>query len=126
MSDAVDARSVNLEELNFEQALEQLERIVGELESGKIGLDQALASYEVGVKLVLRCRKILHEAEKRVQMLVMDENGELRLEEFGGEAVGGESDSGEAPVKRKSRTRRVKGGSSTGEDHRRLIGDEDE
>lgn len=49
--------------------MEQLESIVERVESGQIGLEQALAEYERGVALVRRCREVLERAELRVEEL---------------------------------------------------------
>ncbi|MCS6850214.1 MAG: exodeoxyribonuclease VII small subunit [Gemmataceae bacterium] len=67
---------VPAEQLTFEEALTQLERIVRELESGEIGLEQALASYENGIALLKRCYNRLREAEQRIVLLTgVDEEG---------------------------------------------------
>jgi exodeoxyribonuclease VII small subunit len=55
--------------LTFEQAMAQLEAIVERVESGQIGLEQALAEYERGVALVKRCRDVLQRAELKVEEL---------------------------------------------------------
>jgi exodeoxyribonuclease VII small subunit len=47
----------------------QLEAIVERVESGQIGLEQALAEYERGVALVKRCREVLQRAELKVEEL---------------------------------------------------------
>src|SRR5262245_58674821 len=52
-----------------EEALEQLEQIVGQLENGQIPLDDALALFERGVWLAQRCQETLDGAELRVQRL---------------------------------------------------------
>jgi exodeoxyribonuclease VII small subunit len=57
------------ESLTFEQAMAQLEAIVERMESGQIGLEQALAEYERGVALVKRCREVLQRAELKVEEL---------------------------------------------------------
>lgn len=59
----------NAGDLTFEAAMEQLESIVERVESGQIGLEQALAEYERGVALVRRCREVLQRAELRVEEL---------------------------------------------------------
>ncbi|HTU25694.1 MAG TPA: exodeoxyribonuclease VII small subunit [Pirellulales bacterium] len=56
-------------EPTFEQALAQLESIVHALEEGRLGLDQSLAQYEDGVKLLRRCHGLLERAERRIEML---------------------------------------------------------
>ena len=53
----------------FEQALEQLEAIVHALEEGRLGLDESLAQYETGVKLLRRCHGLLARAERRIELL---------------------------------------------------------
>ncbi|HEX4145963.1 MAG TPA: exodeoxyribonuclease VII small subunit [Pirellulales bacterium] len=53
----------------FEEALAQLETIVHALEEGRLGLDQSLAQYEDGVKLLRRCHGLLERAERRIEML---------------------------------------------------------
>jgi exodeoxyribonuclease VII small subunit len=56
-------------EPTFEEALEQLEGIVHELEEGQIGLDHALQRYEQGVKSLRRCYDLLQKAERRIELL---------------------------------------------------------
>jgi exodeoxyribonuclease VII small subunit len=63
-------------DLTFEQALAELDRIVRELEDGKVGLEESLARYEQGVALLKKCYAQLRRAELRVQELVgIDEQG---------------------------------------------------
>ncbi len=54
---------------NFEASLEELERIVKELEKGDLPLEQSLTLFEGGMKLSGDCRKMLEEAETRVEIL---------------------------------------------------------
>ena len=53
----------------FEDSLEQLETIVGELESGKLGLSDALARYEAGVAHLKGCQRLLEQAERKIELL---------------------------------------------------------
>ena len=53
----------------FEDALEQLEDIVHRLEDGQIGLAEALAQYEQGVKLLRHCHQLLENAERKIEVL---------------------------------------------------------
>jgi exodeoxyribonuclease VII small subunit len=63
-------------DLTFEQALAELDRIVRELEDGKVGLEESLARYEQGVALLKKCYGQLRRAELRIQELVgIDEQG---------------------------------------------------
>lgn len=62
-------------ELSFEGALERLEAIVAELESGDLELERALAAFEEGVALSRRCSGQLEEAERRIERLVGGPDG---------------------------------------------------
>jgi len=73
--------------LTFEKALEALERIVSEIEAGKVPLEESIDKYAQGVKLVERCREILDSAEAKIQLLAkgkgnaLEEAGELTDED---------------------------------------------
>lgn len=60
---------------NFEKALQQLEEIVHELESGDLPLEKALKKFEDGVRLSKLCADKLDETEKRVILLMQDSAG---------------------------------------------------
>jgi exodeoxyribonuclease VII small subunit len=63
-------------DLTFEQSLAELDRIVRELEDGKVGLEESLARYEQGVNLLKKCYGQLRSAELRIQELIgIDEQG---------------------------------------------------
>jgi exodeoxyribonuclease VII small subunit len=53
----------------FEESLDELEKIVAELESGKLGLSDALARYEHGVKHLKACQQLLERAERKIELL---------------------------------------------------------
>jgi exodeoxyribonuclease VII small subunit len=53
----------------FEESLSELEKIVFELESGKLGLSDALARYEQGVKHLKSCQQLLERAERKIELL---------------------------------------------------------
>jgi len=59
----------------FETAMGELERIVADLESGELGLEEALRLYERGVALVRGCGAQLDQAEARLQVLSLDAAG---------------------------------------------------
>lgn len=64
------------EDLTFEQALAELERIVRVLEDGQTSLEEALARYESGVGLLKKCYAQLATAEQRIVLLTgTDESG---------------------------------------------------
>jgi exodeoxyribonuclease VII small subunit len=75
---AVSAKATRkpAEEPHFDQLLDQLRQVVARLESGSLGLEESLATYESGVGLARKAHAILDRAEKRVEVLVkVDERG---------------------------------------------------
>jgi exodeoxyribonuclease VII small subunit len=68
---------------SFEASLAELEAIVGELESGKLGLSDALARYEQGVKHLKSCHELLARVERKIELLSgMDAEGNPITEPF--------------------------------------------
>ena len=55
--------------LDFEASLKELEKIVRELESGDVNLDQSLKRFEQGIELYRKCRSTLETAEKKIKIL---------------------------------------------------------
>ena len=66
---------------SFEQSLAELEKIVDAMEQGDISLEEALESFEKGIKLARTCQRTLSEAEQKVRILI-EQNGKLNLENF--------------------------------------------
>lgn len=65
----------------FEEQIEELEKIVNELENGKLNLDESVLKFEEGIKISKDCNKILDEAEKKITILV-NKDGNVQEEEF--------------------------------------------
>jgi len=63
----------------FEAALEELEKMVEQLESGELSLEDSLAAFEEGVRLVKYCNQKLTEVERKIELLVKDKEGKLQL-----------------------------------------------
>jgi exodeoxyribonuclease VII small subunit len=63
------------DQLSFEQILERLETVVGALEQGDTPLEQALSTFERGVLLARLGTRRLDEAERRIELLLSDEQG---------------------------------------------------
>lgn len=61
--------------LSFEQALQELERIVSDLERGDVPLDRSIEIYERGEALKKHCEKLLKAAEDRIEKIRLDRNG---------------------------------------------------
>jgi exodeoxyribonuclease VII small subunit len=73
---------------SFEDSLMELERLVRDLEDGRLGLDEALARYEQGVGLIKSCYQQLRQAEQRIlQLTGTDEEGQPVLQPFKHEAT---------------------------------------
>jgi len=66
----------------FEDAMKRLDDIVQELEGGTLGLDEALKTFQEGIKLSKFCAKKLDEAERKVSILLQDDSGTVRSEPF--------------------------------------------
>lgn len=62
-------------ELSFEQAMVELEEVVGRLERGDVALDESIKLYERGAKLKKRCEEKLKEAEEKVHAITLDAEG---------------------------------------------------
>jgi exodeoxyribonuclease VII small subunit len=64
-----------VEELSFEDALKELERIVARLESGDASLDESITLYERGDRLRQRCADRLDAAQARIEAIRLDAEG---------------------------------------------------
>lgn len=62
-----------MKEKKFEEALERLEEIVKKMEEGNMTLDESLEAFEEGVRLSRFCSKKLDEAERKVEILLKDD-----------------------------------------------------
>ncbi len=66
----------------FEQSITELEKIVERLENGDVTLDESLELFEEGIKLSKSCQKMLDSAEKKVSVLMANDDGEMIKEDF--------------------------------------------
>jgi exodeoxyribonuclease VII small subunit len=82
--------------LTFEKALAELEQIVAKLEKGGVSLNESLALFEKGVKMSRFLRAELDKAERKVEILLKDEKGHLKAEDFEAEEDGKEEGGGDA------------------------------
>ena len=64
-------------EFNFEEALEELERLVSSMEEGELSLEDSMMAFERGIKLTRDCQTALQKAEQKVQIL-LNESGETQ------------------------------------------------
>ena len=65
------------EELKFDEALERLEKIVADLEDGKLSLEDSIAAFEEGMKLHKFCSAKLAETKRKIEVLVKNEENVL-------------------------------------------------
>ena len=68
--------------MKFEDAMQQLEGLVTQLEKGDMSLDDALSAFEKGVQLHDQCQKKLREAELRVEKVIAGGEGAPKTEPF--------------------------------------------
>ncbi|HBZ43652.1 MAG TPA: exodeoxyribonuclease VII small subunit [Maritimibacter sp.] len=65
-----------VEEMSFEEAMQELETVVGRLERGDVALEESIKLYERGAKLKARCEVKLKEAEEKVAAITLDRDGQ--------------------------------------------------
>ena len=85
-------------EKTFESSLAELEKIVEQLETGDLPLEESLKLFENGVKLSRVCRDRLSAAERRIEMLMKDGNGNLSLTDLPADSRTSSSET--PPIKR--------------------------
>lgn len=66
---------------SFESQIENLEKIVAELENGELSLDESVSKFEEGIKISKECNKTLEEAEKKITIL-LEKDGDVKEENF--------------------------------------------
>ena len=64
-------------EFNFEEALQELERLVSSMEEGELSLEDSMKAFEKGIKLTRECQTALQKAEQKVEIL-LNESGETQ------------------------------------------------
>jgi exodeoxyribonuclease VII small subunit len=77
MAETKPAPEANLDvaAMPFEKALEELERIVDQLEQGAVSLDESITLYERGELLKTRCDELLKNAEMRIEKITLSADG---------------------------------------------------
>jgi exodeoxyribonuclease VII small subunit len=69
-------------ELNFEGAMDRLEKIVEQMESGKLPLEDLIVRYEEGMNLVKICQERLANAEQKIEIIARNSAGKTAVKEF--------------------------------------------
>ena len=70
------------EDLSFEEALSELEKIVRQLESGGADLKSSIDSYERGMTLKKLCEGKLKEAQTKIEKITLSADGKVATESF--------------------------------------------
>lgn len=65
-----------VKDMSFEEAMAELEKVVGQLESGNVDLENSIRLYERGAQLKAHCEARLKAAEEKVAAITLDENGQ--------------------------------------------------
>ena len=65
-----------VDEMSFEAAMAELEKVVGQLERGDVALEESIALYERGAALKKRCEAKLNEAQEKVAAITLDADGQ--------------------------------------------------
>jgi len=79
---------------SFEASLEALEQIVRQLEDGDLGLEKSLELFEQGIRLSRECQERLSQAERKIEILLRDNQGRAVTKAFNPPAGGGEEENG--------------------------------
>lgn len=79
-----------MDKMKFEEALTRLEEIVKKMEDGDLTLEESLEAFEEGIKLSRLCAKKLDEAERRVEILLKDEDDNVEIKPFAGDTENGQ------------------------------------
>jgi exodeoxyribonuclease VII small subunit len=69
-------------ELNFESAMDRLEKIVEQMESGKLPLEDLIVRYEEGMNLVKICQERLANAEQKIEIIARNSAGKTTVKQF--------------------------------------------
>ena len=80
-------------EKTFESQLKELEEIVGKLENGDLPLEESLKLFEKGVVLSRECRDRLTNAERRIEVLLRDSDGNFQLRDLDTPSLPADGDS---------------------------------
>lgn len=70
------------ENLSYEESMNELEKVVKELESNELTLDESIKRFEKGMELSKHCSKLLEGAEKKISVLIQKEDGSATVEDF--------------------------------------------
>ncbi|MEC7088192.1 MAG: exodeoxyribonuclease VII small subunit [Pseudomonadota bacterium] len=79
MSKKIDYHKIK--DLDFEEAMDQLNEIIQGLESGEVKLSESVDKFELGSELAKHCKKLLDDAETRINAIKIDGAGDIISEQ---------------------------------------------
>ncbi len=71
-----------MEKNTFESSMEELEKIVDELENEELTLDKSVEKFQKGIELSNYCNRLLEDAEKKITILIESVDGTMKEEKF--------------------------------------------
>ena len=77
--DKVSEAVVDICELTFEEAMEEIEILVRKMESSNLPLQETLAAFERGIRLTRLCQDYLEKAEQRIEYIITTASGDIQL-----------------------------------------------
>ena len=66
----------------FEEAIDELEKVVNELENDELSLDESVDKFQKGMELSKYCNSLLEDAEKKISVLIDDGDGNMKEKDF--------------------------------------------
>ena len=79
MNKKIDHKKI--QDLDFEDAMDQLNKIIQGLESGEVKLSESVEKFELGSELAKHCKKLLDDAETRINSIKIDKMGDIIAEQ---------------------------------------------
>lgn len=73
---------MRIEDMSYEDAIEELEKIIEELESNDLSLKDSMDKFKRGIALYNHCNEILNKMEGEVKVLIKDDDGTIKDEDF--------------------------------------------
>lgn len=82
MTQSESTKKMSIEEMSFEDAMQELTALVKKLDSDQENLSDAIEAFERGIKLKSHCEKKLREAKLKVEKIIASTGGSISLEEI--------------------------------------------
>lgn len=73
---------MGLNNMSYEEGIKKMEKIIGDLESGELTLDEALENFKKGIEIYKHCNNILNKVEGEIKVLIKDDENHILEEDF--------------------------------------------